>query len=162
MKLILMRHMKSDWDGMTTDHERPLNPRGKASAPRVGSWLKANGHLPDLALISDATRTRETFAGLSDYITPNTEAVFTRALYLAEPMEIIKVLAKANFTADSTVLIVAHNPGIAALAATLVFEEPRHPRFYDYPTGATTVLEFDDGIAPEKGKLLGFVIPREL
>lgn len=162
MKLILMRHMKSDWDGMTTDHERPLNGRGKASAPRVGAWLKASGHLPDLALVSDAARTRETFSGLSEHINPDTATLFTRALYLAEPIEIIKVLSKADFTADSTVLIVAHNPGIAALAATLVSEESRHPRFYDYPTGATTVLEFDEEIAPEQGKLLGFVIPREL
>lgn len=162
MKLILMRHMKSDWDGMTTDHERPLNQRGKASAPLVGAWLVANGHLPDLALVSDAKRTQETFEGLSGHISEDTETVSTRTLYLAEPIDIIKVLAKHAPAPNSTVLILAHNPGIAALAATLVEEEPRHPKFFDYPTGSTTVLEFEGDIAPEMGKLLGFVIPREL
>lgn len=162
MKLILMRHMKSDWDGMTTDHERPLNSRGRASAPLIGAWLAANGHRPDLALVSDAQRTQETYEGLSGHIPPDTETVFMRALYLAEPVEIMKVLTKYAPPPESTVLILAHNPGIAALAATLVEEEPRHPKFFDYPTGATTVLEFEGDIAPETGKLLGFAIPREL
>lgn len=162
MKLILMRHMKSDWDGMTTDHERPLNKRGKAAAPKIGAWLKANAHQPDLALISDATRTTETFAGLADYMPSDMKTVYSRKLYLSEPIDIVRFLAKHEIQENSTVLIVAHNPGIATLAATLVAGEPKHPRFYDYPTGATTVLEFDGEIAPETGRLLGFVIPREL
>ncbi|MEH6835791.1 MULTISPECIES: SixA phosphatase family protein [Falsihalocynthiibacter] len=162
MKLILMRHMKSDWDGMTSDHARPLNPRGRASASKIGFWLENKGFLPDLALVSDSQRTRETFDGLAPYLSQNLVLVFTRALYLAEPAAILAVLAAHKPAPTSTVLLLAHNPGIAALAATLVEEEPRHPKFYDYPTGATTVLEFDGEIAPHKGKPLGFVIPREL
>ena len=51
LKLILMRHAKSDWnDPLQSDHERGLNPRGQASARALGDWLRGNGHLPDLCI----------------------------------------------------------------------------------------------------------------
>ena len=44
--LILMRHAKSSWDDLTlSDHERPLNKRGRASASAMGKWLRKNGQI---------------------------------------------------------------------------------------------------------------------
>lgn len=157
-----MRHMKSNWDGMTTDHARPLNPRGRASAPRVGAWLAQKGYIPNLAIVSDSQRTKETLEGLLAYLPENLPTTFTRALYLAEPAQILAVLSAQAPAASSTLLIISHNPGIAELAANLVIDEPQHPKFYDYPTGATTVLEVPRDITPHSGKLLDFVVPREL
>src|SRR6185369_7303374 len=38
--LILMRHAKSAWnDPQQKDIDRPLNGRGRKSAPRMGAWL---------------------------------------------------------------------------------------------------------------------------
>ena len=35
--LLVMRHAKSSWkDSEITDHDRPLNKRGKQDAPRMG------------------------------------------------------------------------------------------------------------------------------
>jgi len=56
-----MRHAKSSWsDGQLTDHERPLNNRGRRAAAEIGSTLHARGYAPDIIWSSDAKRTRET------------------------------------------------------------------------------------------------------
>jgi len=159
-RLILMRHAKSSWgDSSVADHARPLNGRGRVSARVVGDWLRARGYIPDQAFSSDAKRTRETFAGLK--IACDTQ--FLRSLYHAEPEEILHVLRRA--TGDS-VLMLGHNPGIGWFAQSIVSEAPPHPRFYDYPTCATLIAEFDvddwDEIGTGTGKAVDFVIPREL
>ncbi|MEL6884640.1 MAG: histidine phosphatase family protein [Pseudomonadota bacterium] len=158
--LILMRHAKSSWDTPTlSDHERPLNDRGRASASAMGDWLRARGHLPDAAVSSDSTRTGQTFVGLGFDVPVD----YTRALYHAGPEVMMDVLR--NQTA-ATVLMLGHNPGIADFAGRLVNAPPPHPRFDDYPTCATTVIRFDvDGwndIGWRNGQPIDFTIPREL
>jgi phosphohistidine phosphatase len=62
--------------------------------------------------------------------------------------------------------VVGHNPGIGSLAWSLCAEPPEHPKFGLYPTGATLILTFDvdhmTDIAPGRGRVAGFVVPREL
>lgn len=66
---ILIRHAKSDWDDpLLDDHDRPLNPRGHPSAPRIGKWLSAQGVIPDTVLCSSALRTRETWNGIATHL----------------------------------------------------------------------------------------------
>ena len=56
LTLILIRHAKSDWgDARLSDHDRHLNARGIEDAPRVGTWLEAQGYRPDHVLCSTAT-----------------------------------------------------------------------------------------------------------
>ena len=57
--LILTRHAKSSWDDpFLNDHDRPLNKRGRKSAPVIAGWLRENGWLPDEVLSSTSARTR--------------------------------------------------------------------------------------------------------
>ena len=56
--LLVMRHAKSSWSTGVTDHERPLNARGRADAPRMAAALRELGWIPDHVLCSDAERTR--------------------------------------------------------------------------------------------------------
>ena len=158
--LILMRHAKSSWDNPgLSDHARTLNARGRRSASAMGDWLRAEGWRPDEAVSSSSQRTRETFAGLR----LNVPVHFTDDLYHADPDGMRAVLAQA---AGETVLMLGHNPGIAAFAAMLVTAPPDHPRFADYPTCATLVARFDidswDRLRWQSGTPLAFVIPREL
>ncbi|MFK7940022.1 MAG: histidine phosphatase family protein [Roseovarius sp.] len=159
-RLILMRHAKSGWDDPTLDdHDRPLNGRGRVSAQALGDWLRTKRIFPDQALVSSAARTRETFARLGLAM----DAGFDRALYLAPPNVMMTALKGAT---GDTVLMIGHNPGIAELANSLMREQPNHTRFYDYPTCATLVAEFqiDDWaqLTPGSGALVEFTIPREL
>ena len=159
MKLILMRHAKSDWSLSHADHDRPLNPRGVKSAKALGNWLRQKGHLPDEVLCSTSARTRETL----DLLNLGAPVRFERALYEASPSSLLDTLYSAR---GSCVLMLAHNPGIAALAQALVATPPTHDRFFDYPTCATLVMDFEvlawNKIEPGTGRALDFIVPREL
>jgi len=158
-RLILTRHAKSSWDHPGPDHDRPLNDRGYKSVPKIAAWLQENSFLPEAVLSSTAKRTRETYHGLGF----NVPARFERSLYLPDPSTMLAELKKE---AADVVLMLGHNPGIAAFAESLVAQLPPHQRFYDYPTCATTVMDFPidawDALELGTGIVQGFVIPREL
>jgi phosphohistidine phosphatase len=158
--LILTRHAKSSWDNLELeDHDRPLNPRGIRSAKALGDWLRNQGLNPDQVLSSSARRTGDTYLGMGLDTTPE----FTSALYHAGPDRMLAVLKQAT---GKCVLILGHNPGIADFAARLVKTAPAHPRFFDYPSGATLVLRFDvqswSDLRWSNGSVVDFTIPRDL
>ena len=160
--LILMRHAKSSWDDFNQpDHARPLNKRGRMSAQALGKWLKENKLLPDEVLCSSAARTRETYDRLMLPTAPETR--YLDALYHASADTMLHHLQSAK---APTVLMVGHNPGIAYFAEKLAKHPANHPRFVDYPTGATTVFRFDltdwNDARFESGDVTHFIIPREL
>lgn len=159
-RLILMRHAKSSWDDpRQSDHERPLNGRGRVSAKALGEWLNTKKYLPDQALVSSAARTRETFARLGIAC----DAAFLKGLYHAGEDRMLDALQRAK---GNCVLMLGHNPGIGEFAHALLAEQHPHPRFYDYPTCATLVADFPIGEWSElrfgMGQAVDFVIPREL
>ena len=134
-RLILMRHAKSDWSLGQPDSARPLNARGQRSAEAMGDWLREKGYLPDQILCSSAQRTRETL----DLLRIAAPTSFQKGLYLATPDKMRKALRKAK---GDTVLMLGHNPGIGLFAQSIVASPPDHPRFDDYPTCATLVVDF--------------------
>ncbi|MGA9434320.1 MAG: histidine phosphatase family protein, partial [Roseobacter sp.] len=124
LRLILMRHAKSDWSHMgLSDHDRPLNARGKASAAALGEWLRAKENLPDQVLSSTAARTGQTLLGLGLTHAPHIQ--FVSALYHAEARDMLEVLHLAT---DPCVLMLGHNPGICEMAHRLVDDPPLHDR----------------------------------
>lgn len=138
-RLILMRHAKSDWSaGISSDHDRPLNPRGRKAAADLGNWLRDMALAPDQVLCSSSMRTRETLVRLD--LAPETEVHFDRTLYLADHMAILNALRVAR---GEGVLMLGHNPGIGIFAEAIVSAPPAHPQFHQYPTGATLVADFD-------------------
>jgi len=158
--LILTRHAKSAWDSTApSDHARPLNKRGRHSATALGIWLHDKGHLPDKVISSPSQRTRETYQRMQ-IAAPS---VFSERLYHASPDIIFQVLSEAE---QPCIMILGHNPGIGVFAREIAAHSPNHPRFFNYPTGATTVLQFDitrwSDLEWNSGKPLEFVIPREL
>jgi phosphohistidine phosphatase len=162
--LILIRHAKSDWDDPALDdHDRPLNPRGRLSAPRIGAWLTGQGTTPDAVLCSTARRTRETWDGIASRLDHAPEPVFTGGLYHAAPADMLAAICDSDAT---RLAVIAHNPGIGSLAWSLCATPPDHPKFGIYPTGATLILRFDadhmSDIAPGQGQVAGFVVPRDL
>ena len=158
--LLLLRHAKSSWaDGAVTDHDRPLNKRGLAAAPRMGGLLAEQDLVPQAIVSSTACRavsTAERAAEAAGYDGPiTTEA----ALYHASPEAILRVLASTP-DACERLLLVGHNPGLEELVLHLTGAYER------LPTGALAHVEL--GIqswreAPSaRGRLLGLWRPREL
>lgn len=159
--LILTRHAKSSWDSPALDdHARPLNKRGRKAAAAIGLWIAERGFQPDEVLSSSSVRTRETWDRMQLHVQT---VSYSDDLYHASADQMLGCLANAT---GETVLMLGHNPGIAIFAGKLVRAAPAHPRFSDYPTGATLVVRFDIDdwcdVAMHSGDVLDFVIPREL
>ena len=118
-RLILVRHGDAERDSATgDDFDRRLSSRGCEESARMGETLAELGMIPDLALVSGAVRTRESWAAMSQAF-PNAEARFEDPLYLAEA-EVIRRLADAAGAAARTGLGVGHNPGLQGLAGRMV------------------------------------------
>lgn len=166
-RLILLRHAKSDRPAGVADHERPLNDRGRRAGPAVGGHIAQEGLRPDLALVSTATRTRETWDAVSAALgAPETR--YHREIYEAPAERILGLIRGAPDSAE-TVIVVGHNPGLGDLAATLAGEGPRKERTRlatEFPTAAYAVIAFDaadwSAIAPGQGRLERFVRPRDI
>lgn len=127
--LILMRHAKSDWSKPgQRDKERTLNNRGRRAAPVMADWLRALGHGPEAALVSDAVRTRETWALMGFAV----EAQFDAGLYLAEAHVYLTAIQAAPDCA--CLLVLGHNPGME-IAMGLMTDGGR----MSAPTAATGV-----------------------
>lgn len=164
LTLILMRHAKSDWDDPTQDDfDRPLNGRGRKSAPAIAGWLVEKGYLPDVVLVSGARRTLETWERMASRMPETAEMQSAPALYLAEPQVILDVLRSQS---QPTVMMIGHNPGFAMLASALSDKHAQHPKFGQYPTAATAVFTFEatewSQVGPGTGTLIDFVVPRDL
>lgn len=163
-RLILTRHAKSSWDDpLMEDFDRPLNRRGRRSADALGQWLSRHDPHPEDVLVSSAVRTQETWSRIARHLRPPHQVTITDDLYHATPETMRRVLSQAE---GDTVLLIAHNPGIAALASGLIGTPPPHIRFHDYPTGATTIMTFEVDtwaeIAPRSGLCIEFIVPRDL
>ncbi len=161
-RLILMRHAKSSWDDPALpDRDRPLNTRGIRSARALGKWLAQKGYLPDIVLCSPATRTRETLKGLKLGVVP---VKYPDALYHASTGVILDTLQQNG--AGKCVLLLTHNPGCADFADRIVTAPLKNDAFFDYPTGATLVVDLPvehwQDAAFHSGEVVDFVVPREL
>jgi phosphohistidine phosphatase len=120
-RLFLMRHGKAAWPEGLPDHARPLAPQGAAFVPKIAEKLNALAGTLDCVLVSDARRTRETFACLATVI-PDLEPRFLPEIYEARPGVLLDLVQALPIFARN-VLMVGHNPGLQALALYLA-----HPR----------------------------------
>lgn len=110
-RLVIMRHAKSSWKSPAeTDHERPLNSRGRRSAPAIASELVSRSWQPQHILSSDAARTRETAQLMLGEWEDGIGSDFVANLYLAGPQELQIELCAISDEVE-TLLVLGHNPG---------------------------------------------------
>ena len=168
-RVMLLRHAKSEWSNPGGgDEGRPLNARGRESAPLIGQYLAQSGLAPDLILCSTATRTRQTCALVSAAFRKAPKVIFKETLYLAEPDEIISLIQNGAVETH-TLMVVGHNPGIHQAAADLTGTgKPEDLQLLaaKFPTAALAVIDFatDDWteIGAHAGRLDRFITPRLL
>jgi phosphohistidine phosphatase len=170
LTLLLMRHAKSDWGDLELDdYDRALAPRGIKAAPVMAQAIVRAGLKPDRILCSGAVRTRATLAlMLSEFGTPVPEIRYDDKLYLALPEAMLNVLAIAG-KGGSMVMILAHNPGLHALALSLTGSGDKlaiTELASKFPTAALAVLRFKSkdwrDVHSGTGELTHFITPRGL
>jgi len=160
-RLLIMRHAKSSWDNPAqSDHERPLNARGRRAADAVGKTLSARGFAPQLIWSSDAQRTRETATLLIRAIPGAQTVTYSSAFYHAGAQTVIDTAAALG-EPDSieTLMWLGHNPGWSDLFEHFTGQAHR------FPTGSCAVLERrgdGDWLDSESWTLKDMILPRDL
>ncbi|MDE2663804.1 MAG: histidine phosphatase family protein [Gemmatimonadota bacterium] len=159
--LLILRHAKSSWDhpGLR-DHDRPLNPRGRRDAPRMGRFLAERDLVPDRIVSSTAVRARTTAELAAAEFGEAVEIETTHDLYGASPDGYIEV-AEAMGGTGERLMLVGHNPGITSLVWHLTGEG-------EYmPTAALAAVELDiedwsELGSARRGRLAGLWRPKAL
>ncbi len=121
--LVLVRHAKSDWgDASLDDHDRPLNERGRRDAPIMAQRLADSGFAVEAILASTALRARTTAAYFGQAL--GLDVRLDEALYGAPASALLQAAADSGV---SSVMVVAHDPGMSVLAGRLSGEIEHMP-----------------------------------
>jgi phosphohistidine phosphatase len=152
--LYLLRHAKSDWsDPSLTDHDRPLNKRGKQARRAVADHVA--GLTVDLVVCSTARRARATAKPVVAALGCPVE--YDRAVYGAGPDELLDVLHALD-DGLGAVMLVGHNPSMEELTDVLCGASPA------YPTATLGTIELEVNhwvdVVPNCGTLIDFFTPR--
>ncbi|WP_200958097.1 SixA phosphatase family protein [Nocardioides sp. Soil805] len=132
--LVLLRHGKSDWSGGEPDHLRPLARRGQRQVPEAGRWLAEHVGVIDLAVVSPAERTRETWRLAAAELVDPPPVREDERVYAASDDTLLDVIAGLPGEV-ATVVLVGHNPGFEDLVAALT------GRAVPMPTSALAVID---------------------
>jgi phosphohistidine phosphatase len=158
--LYLLRHAKSSWkDAHLQDFDRPLNGRGKDSAPLVGRVMRKRKLKVDLVLCSPAARARQTAMLVKESAGLPAETLYDERIYEADAARLLEVVTQAAEPADA-LMLVGHNPGMEELLTFLTGEERR------MPTAALACVTLDvekwGKVRARAGRLEWLVRPKEL
>jgi phosphohistidine phosphatase len=134
-----MRHAKSDWgDASISDHDRPLNGRGRRDAPRMAAWIESIDSVPDVILCSSATRTTQTAELMIQHWSTAPKLIRSERLYLSNPETILRLI-DTEASSATRLLVIAHNPGISSLVSHLA------DQLLPMPTAGVAVFSDKDG-----------------
>lgn len=163
--LLVLRHAKSSWkDGDLSDHDRPLNDRGKRDAARMGRLLRELALIPDLVVTSTARRARATAKAVARAAGFAGEIDDRDDLYAADPETILHVTS-AFPDAAARILLVGHNPGlevfVSALAGAAVAMPTAALACFDLDVDAWRYVD-SFGHARALCRLRGHWLPKEL
>ena len=168
-KLLLLRHAKAELGiAGQRDFDRALAERGHKAAALMGEYLARQGLRPDLALVSPARRTKETWELALAAFDEAPPLRLEDGIYEAAPGTLIGLI---NTVAPGvhTLLLVGHNPGMEALADILVGSgSPAARARMDekFPTAGLAVIDLDvdrwSAVEPGTGRLDRFVTPKTL
>jgi phosphohistidine phosphatase len=158
--LYLLRHAKSSWDDASlSDFERPLNDRGRRTAPFMGGLMKDRGLEPELIVSSPARRAKDTAAAVKEAAGLAAEIVFEPHIYEASPNDLRNIIASLD-DKYSSVMVVGHNPGMESIVYYLTGQVS------GMPTAALAVIELDADrwvdVTAGCGTLNGVIRPKEV
>ena len=160
-ELLILRHAKSSWkEPGLTDHDRPLNGRGRRDAPRIGRLVRDTEILPDVILCSTARRARQTVELLVEASSCTAEVHSDRGLYLAGPDGYLE-LSSALPERWERAMVVGHNPGLEELVTLLTGEDATLPTAALARVGLA-IESWSELAGGAGGQLLRLWIPREL
>ena len=162
-RLILMRHAEAERAaGSGRDRDRVLSSRGRIDAAAMGRALAARGMRPDLAVVSPAARTLQTWDLLHDAF-GDVQVRADEPLYNGGS-DILRRFVEAAEDEAGCLMVVAHNPGVHLLAVEYLTESAASPSTLErmtggFPPGAAAIFSVDPA---GRCVLEGYLQPRDL
>lgn len=159
--LLILRHAKSSWEfEELSDHDRPLNNRGRRDAPLMGRKLLKEQLVPQIIISSSAVRAHSTAKKVAKACGYEDEILIDPALYGSGYSDYLNVLTNQEDEHD-IIMLVGHNPISEQLVEVLTGE------IVTMPTCAIAcislpITSWKQIIAKTKGQLLNLWRPKEL
>jgi phosphohistidine phosphatase len=152
--LYLVRHAKSSWkDFSLADIDRPLNKRGRRSAPDMGERMMTQGHIPELIISSPANRARSTARIIAEQLGYDPAAIeIEDRLYFSGTLRMRQVIEGLD-DSYGKVMLVGHNPAMTHLMNNLAGSDVDN-----MPTCAVAVIGFDMASWAELDSVDGYLI----
>ena len=139
-RLLLIRHAKAKQGDR--DIERTLARRGRDDARVIGEWLEAHA-VPDVAIVSPAVRTRQTWECALAALPVEPRLVVDARIYDNTVADLVEVVHSCDESA-STVALVGHNPSMQAMAARAHRStDTGMEALLSYPTSTVALLDFE-------------------
>ena len=165
--LIIARHAKAEAPAPgLQDRDRTLALMGRKASTKLGEELAAAGLRPDLALVSPATRTQQTWK-LASAALPGTEMRTEDGMYETDVDGLLSVVRTLD--AEGTVILVGHEPTSSAAIAYLSGPGSDTGSLKNIANGLSTgtaaVLEFDGawaGLDSRTARLTAVVSGRDV
>ncbi|HCP76330.1 MAG: phosphoglycerate mutase [Pusillimonas sp.] len=145
-RLLLLRHAHAGFTQNGQDLERSLSERGLTEALEVGGLMATEGFVPDIAVISPALRTRQTWAQVQKRLPMAIQCLYESRVYEAGISTLLDVLG-AQPDSRQTVLVVGHNPGMQGLALKLTGRGSKNAVVrlrHEFPPASLAVITFQD------------------
>ena len=154
LELYLLRHAHAGdaakWDG--PDSERPLSPKGRRQAERLGAFLAERGFAPDAIITSPKLRARQT----ADLVADALGIAVSVDDRLGNPLDAEVVGDIVERAGGTSVVLVGHDPDFSDLCAALTGTEY-------LPMRKGTLARIDMTLPIEtNGGILRWFLPPEL
>jgi phosphohistidine phosphatase len=167
-RLMLLRHAKTERaERGERDRDRKLTKRGHNDASLIGTYMAHHGLVPDLALVSPAARTQETWELVAAAFAKPPQHVIEERIYNATAEGLLELIRKTR--GAHALLIIGHNPGLHDVALQLTASgsvEMRERLAESMPTSGLAVIDlaFDawSRLHRQSGRLDSFITPRLL
>ena len=159
--LYLLRHAKSSWEyEELSDHDRPLNKRGRSDAPLIGQELADREIKLDMIITSSAVRALTTATLIAKELKFAPEKIGVQEELYLMATDDLRVFVQSLPDEYDHVMVVGHNPSLTELANQLSPEKS----IANIPTAGIVGISFDCGywgeISPDNSKLLFFDFPK--
>lgn len=155
-KLYIIRHTQKDETKSGDDYDKPLTQDGLDNADAIGTFLKEKDKKFDLIVSSPAKRTRQTSEAIAQKLNYTKSIMYNEVLYMAYVNEMIETITYTFDTVNSMILV-AHNPSVTALALTLVGLRE------EIKMGGVVEIDFDCDswidISKDNAKLIDYTVP---
>ncbi|RNI30389.1 histidine phosphatase family protein [Rufibacter immobilis] len=159
--LYLLRHAKSSWKyEELSDHDRPLNKRGRADAPLIGQELLERKVKVDLIISSSAVRAITTASLIAKELGLDPEKIGVQEELYHIAADDLVMFIQSLPEEYANVMLVGHNPTFSEVANLLAPEK----NIVEMPTASIVALSFDCNywgqVSSDNAKLLFFDYPK--